>query len=49
MLLMGLTKTEPIKKLVFGKNLPLRGWRILLMKKKYSVEQIVGVTESIDW
>jgi putative transposase len=45
---MGLAKTDPDGRLVFWQNQPEEGGGILPMKKKFSVEQIVGVLKQAE-
>jgi len=40
--------SEPKWMLVFGQNLTLRGWRLWMKKKRFSVEQIVGVLKQAE-
>ncbi len=44
----GLGISEPKWMLVFGQNLTLRGWRLWMKKKRFSVEQSVGVVKQAE-
>jgi putative transposase len=46
--LMGLAKTGPYGRLVFGKKLTLKRAEDFAMRKKFSVEQIVGVLKQAE-